>query len=330
MIDAIVVDTTTPTPQKKIYAQIAKVMTDLEAIGKSQRNDQQKFNFRGIDNVYNELHEHMAKHCVFTTSKVLSFERVDKTSRNGGAMIHMIARVEYRFHADDGSFVETESFGESADSGDKAATKCLAIAHKYALLQVFMIPTEDTKGQEKDPDHYSPEFMPVNKNGEAHHGQTNQGAHRPQGGWAQRGASPRDLPTGRGPADDDIPDPIPAQNYDQRPSQPAARPSGPAQRPVQGKAAVVLPKGNQVGAARVSGLPGGNAPSGAGTRQPQGPAPREGALSPQFFAQRRAAAQAELNRIESEQAAVDPGPAPAWVTEAQPSFEEFNEPGSEG
>ena len=39
------------------------------------------------------------------------------------------------------------------DSGDKAANKAMAIGHKYALLQVLCIPTEDMV----DPDSESPE-----------------------------------------------------------------------------------------------------------------------------------------------------------------------------
>jgi len=34
------------------------------------------------------------------------------------------------------------------DSGDKAANKAMAVAHKYALLQAFCIPTEDVKDPE--------------------------------------------------------------------------------------------------------------------------------------------------------------------------------------
>ncbi len=42
------------------------------------------------------------------------------------------------------------------DSGDKASNKALSIAMKYALLQVFCIPTEDAK----DPDADSPKPLP--------------------------------------------------------------------------------------------------------------------------------------------------------------------------
>ena len=54
----------------------------------------------------------------------------------------------YRFVATDGSQVSCVVEGEGMDSGDKASNKAMAVAHKYALLQVLMIPTEE----QKDPD----------------------------------------------------------------------------------------------------------------------------------------------------------------------------------
>lgn len=53
----------------------------------------------------------------------------------------------------DGSFVETVNVGEAADSGDKGFNKCMSIALKYSLLQMFLIPTEE----QKDPDSTTPE-----------------------------------------------------------------------------------------------------------------------------------------------------------------------------
>jgi hypothetical protein len=46
--------------------------------------------------------------------------------------------------------------GEGMDSGDKASNKAMAVAHKYAIIQVFAIPTED----DKDPENDSHEVVP--------------------------------------------------------------------------------------------------------------------------------------------------------------------------
>jgi hypothetical protein len=126
-----------------IHKQMAGIMARIEYIGKDKENKQQGFRFRGIDDVYNALHDVMADFGVFTTSEVVSLDRSDRPTKSGGIMTFVIARIRYTFWAEDGTSVTTEVIGEGMDSGDKASNKAMAVAHKYALLQVFMVPTED-------------------------------------------------------------------------------------------------------------------------------------------------------------------------------------------
>ena len=64
-----------------IYRKIIEVMADINAIGKDRRNQQQGFQFRGIDDVMNELHSSLAKCGVFVLPKVLEETRTTgKTS----------------------------------------------------------------------------------------------------------------------------------------------------------------------------------------------------------------------------------------------------------
>jgi hypothetical protein len=58
--------------------------------------------------------------------------------------------MKYTFYAKDGSSISAVVIGEGMDSGDKASNKAMAVALKYALLQVFCIPTEDTKDPDAD------------------------------------------------------------------------------------------------------------------------------------------------------------------------------------
>jgi hypothetical protein len=51
--------------------------------------------------------------------------------------------IKYTFYASDGTHIEATVIGEGMDSGDKGASKALAIGHKYALLQALCLPTED-------------------------------------------------------------------------------------------------------------------------------------------------------------------------------------------
>lgn len=130
-----------------IKAMVA-VMADVGAVGKDQVNQQQKFNYRGIDDVYNALHLAMAKHGLVSLPEVLDKTQVDRASRSGGVLIYTSLRIRYHFYATDGSTVSCVVEGEGMDSGDKSSNKAMAVAHKYALLQAFCIPTAEVK----DPD----------------------------------------------------------------------------------------------------------------------------------------------------------------------------------
>lgn len=127
----------------KIHTAMIAVMRDIEAIGKNSKNQQQGFNFRGIDAVYNELHGLLAKHGIITLPQTGEPKVEERETKNGGVLRFTSIPVTYRFMADDGSSVEASVVGEGMDSGDKSTNKALAVAHKYALLQTFLIPTED-------------------------------------------------------------------------------------------------------------------------------------------------------------------------------------------
>ncbi|SFY33052.1 ERF family protein [Azotobacter vinelandii] len=127
----------------KIFSAMSAVMSDMDAIGKNQKNQQQNFNYRGIDQVYNALHPLLARHKIFTTPEVLEKQREERTNAKGTVLAFVTLRVKYTFWTDDGSSVSCTVEGEGMDSGDKASNKAMAIAHKYALLQTFCIPTED-------------------------------------------------------------------------------------------------------------------------------------------------------------------------------------------
>ena len=135
-----------------IHTAILNAMADIDAIGKDKRNQQQGFQFRGIDDVYNRLHPILAKHRIYSTPEVLEERSEERKTAKGGNLIYRILKVRYTFFTDDGTNVSTTVMGEGMDSGDKASNKAMAVAHKYALLQLFCIPTEDMV----DPDAETP------------------------------------------------------------------------------------------------------------------------------------------------------------------------------
>lgn len=142
----------------KIYQSIVAVMNDLGAISKDKRNQQQGYSFRGIEDMYNALHPLFSKHGIFSVPRVVSRNEEFYENKNGTRMVRVVLAVEYDFVAIDGSSIPVGPiFSEAMDSGDKATNKALSIAHKYALIQLFAIPTEDLE----DPDLHSPIIPPA-------------------------------------------------------------------------------------------------------------------------------------------------------------------------
>lgn len=135
-----------------IYQSITKILEEVPAIGKGKTNSQQNFKYRGIDDVMNVFQPILAKHKVFIVPQVLEQKREERTTSKGGNLIYSICKIKYTFYAEDGSNVEAIVIGEGMDSGDKATNKAMAIAMKYAMFQVFCIPTEEMK----DPDSETP------------------------------------------------------------------------------------------------------------------------------------------------------------------------------
>ena len=135
-----------------IYESINAIMQEVPAIGKNQTNKQQGFKFRGIDAVMNTLQPLLSKHKVFVVPQVLEQTREERQTTKGGTLLYSILKIKYTFYAEDGTFVESITTGEGMDSGDKASNKAMAIAMKYAMFQVFCIPTEDDPDAETPPD----------------------------------------------------------------------------------------------------------------------------------------------------------------------------------
>ena len=138
----------------KIYAAIVGVMKDVGAVGKNDKNKQQGFMYRGIDAVMNALQPAMIKNKVFVTPTVISEEREERETKQGGVLFFTRLRVKYTFFTDDGSNIVAEVIGEAMDSADKATNKAMSVAYKYACFQVFCIPTDEMK----DPDAESHEL----------------------------------------------------------------------------------------------------------------------------------------------------------------------------
>ena len=136
--------------KKNIYESIAAVMADIGAVGKTSKNAQQGFMFRGIDAVMNALSPALIKNKVFVVPEVLDQTREERQTQKGATLIYSICKMMYTFYAEDGTSVSAVVIGEGMESGDKATNKAMSLAFKYACFQTFCIPTEEMLDSEME------------------------------------------------------------------------------------------------------------------------------------------------------------------------------------
>ena len=126
------------TAMNQVHKRIAK-----EGITKERWNEQQKFKFRGIDDVFNVMSPILAECGMLILPRVVSRNQTERTTQKGGILTFAVVCMEFDFvSCEDGSKHTVSTYGEAMDSGDKATNKAMATAYKYAILQAFAIPTE--------------------------------------------------------------------------------------------------------------------------------------------------------------------------------------------
>lgn len=130
-----------------IHEALSSVMEEVKSVGKKDRNESQRFNFRGIDAVVNAVGPALRKHGVIVLPEVLEHRYEVATSSKGTPMGHVIVKVAYTFIGPAGDQLTCSVIGESMDIGDKATPKAMSVAFRTALLQALALPTD-----EPDPD----------------------------------------------------------------------------------------------------------------------------------------------------------------------------------
>lgn len=139
-----------PEPTQKIYAALAAVMADVDHVAKQDRNEHQKFMFRGIDAVVNAVGPALRKHKVIVVPDIESVTHSAVTTSTNKPANACRVVVAYHFIAVDGSLITAKVAGEAWDHGDKATPKAMSVAFRTALLQALALPTDDP-----DPDSHT-------------------------------------------------------------------------------------------------------------------------------------------------------------------------------
>lgn len=149
----------------KVYEAISKVSRVLatHGIAKTRKNQQQGFQYRGIDEVMNELSPLLADNRLCILPRILTRTTTERATQKGGTLYYTVVEAEFDFvSAEDGSKHTVRMFGEAMDSADKSTNKAMSAAYKYAAFQTFCIPVEGTPDADAD----SPEPLPPKSNAE--------------------------------------------------------------------------------------------------------------------------------------------------------------------
>ncbi|QFG14300.1 ERF family ssDNA binding protein [Mycobacterium phage Tourach] len=126
-----------------VYEAWNRVMRDVQFISKNSRNEQQRFNFRGIDAVMNAVGPVLREHGVIVVPNGVRHDSERYTTAKGGQMCNRTVEMGFEVFGPAGDSFKGYAFGEAADAGDKAITKAESVALRTFLLQALMLPTDD-------------------------------------------------------------------------------------------------------------------------------------------------------------------------------------------
>ncbi len=76
-----------------IYQAINFIMQKGYAVGKDRKNEQQRFFYRGIDDVMNVFQPLMAEAGIFIVPEVLEAKREDRQTAKGGNLIYSVLKI---------------------------------------------------------------------------------------------------------------------------------------------------------------------------------------------------------------------------------------------
>ena len=142
----------TATPQ--VYAAISRVMADIgtSGIAKDRRNQEQKFNFRGIDDALRAFSPLLVKHGLIVAPSYADKVIEARQTKSGGTTYNISLSGTFTFISihDGSQCVIGPFFGEANDGQDKAVSKATSVAERNMFYLTFVVPHEAAIGGDPD------------------------------------------------------------------------------------------------------------------------------------------------------------------------------------
>ena len=140
-------------PVGRIFAALSAVKDEIndKGIPKSQRNEKQRYDYRGIDDAMDGFSGPLARAKVLAVPSYKPYYSGHIETNAGGALQHIVLELFINFLSlEDGSHITAGPFyGEASDVLDKAYSKAQSVAYRNALFLTFNVPL----GPEVDPEH---------------------------------------------------------------------------------------------------------------------------------------------------------------------------------
>ncbi|MDQ0949304.1 hypothetical protein QFZ24_003227 [Streptomyces phaeochromogenes] len=172
-----------PADAPRVFAAINGVMRDAMPVGKDQRNEQQNYQFRGIDDVMSAMAGPMRTHGVFILPTI-----AEHAQTRDGKMTRTMITMRYRVYGPAGDCLVADVPGEAFDYADKSTNKAQSAALKYLLFTLFMLPVDGRSID--DGDRTTPE-PPAEHRAEQQQRQQRQQGRQQRGQGQQRQQQPR-------------------------------------------------------------------------------------------------------------------------------------------
>jgi len=131
------------TDKLTVHQALVKVMEDVRAVRKGDRNTQQGYLFRGIDAVMNAVGPALRKHGVIVAPVTVETHYRDVQTSTGKPSRECTLLATYRFYGPAGDHLDVMAPGEAMDFGDKGTPKAMSVAMRTALLQALCLPTDE-------------------------------------------------------------------------------------------------------------------------------------------------------------------------------------------
>lgn len=139
---------------QKIHSAILAIQRDIHAVGidKTRRNQEQKFNFRGIDDALLAFAPLLTHHSVILSPRYDGITVAKRATKSGGSTYNVKLHGTFTFtHAEDGStHTVGPVYGEANDGQDKAVSKAESIALRQMFFIAFCVPHEPVIGGDPD------------------------------------------------------------------------------------------------------------------------------------------------------------------------------------